>query len=99
MESNIRFQEILKELKDEIPYIEKHLTRVEGSNAIKRMFIRSSIRKKLTEISERINNITRAVNVFELGDKVDFTSVEREIQDVQLQMDRLNEQHKAKENR
>jgi hypothetical protein len=40
-----------------------------------------------------------AVKVFELGTKADFTSVEREIQDVQLQMDRLNEQHKAKENR
>ena len=84
-----RFQEILKDLEKELPYIEKHIERMDKSNAIKRAFIKNNVNKKFKEISERIANISRTINVFEVNERIDVTSMEREIKDVQLQMDKL----------
>lgn len=84
-----RFQEILADLEKEIPYIDKHVERMEKANAIKRAFIKNNVGKKFHEIAERINNITRTITIFEVNEKADLASVEREIQDVQLQMDKL----------
>jgi len=99
IEKNKRFQKILEEVKTEIPYIEKHIERIENANAIKKLFIKKSVKKKFQEIASRIANITRTITVFELSEKVDLTSVEREIEDVQLQIERLNQQQKEKANK
>lgn len=84
-----RFQEILLDIDKELPYIDKHIDRMDKSNAIKRAFIKKNVSKKFKEIAERISNISRTINVFEVNEKANVAIVEQEIREVQLQMDKL----------
>ncbi|CAI2385066.1 unnamed protein product [Moneuplotes crassus] len=88
-ESIPRFQGILIELNNELPYIERHIERMDRANVIKRAFIKKNVTKKFKEISERISGVTRTINIFEVNEQTDFGIVEKDIKDVQLQMDKL----------
>lgn len=62
---------------------------MDRANAIKRAFIKKNVKKKFKEIAERVAGITRTINIFEVNEQTDFGNVEKEIKDVQLQMDKL----------
>ena len=91
-----RFQDITKQAWEELDYLDKHIERMDKSNAIKRSFIKGNVRKKFHEIWERFKNIARTVSVFKVNEKVYLEVVEGEIRDIQLRMDKLSENIKDK---